>query len=69
MEAAVVQARKRKRTSIEDPTKDVLEAYYQRCPKPNLQEITQLAEDLGMEKDVSDAYPSLNFSSGNRRHP
>uniref|UniRef100_A0A6J0SHR4 POU domain, class 5, transcription factor 1 isoform X2 n=1 Tax=Pogona vitticeps TaxID=103695 RepID=A0A6J0SHR4_9SAUR len=64
MEAAVVQARKRKRTSIEDPTKDVLEAYYQRCPKPNLQEITQLAEDLGMEKDVSDAYPSLNFSSG-----
>ncbi|XP_070593913.1 POU domain, class 5, transcription factor 1 isoform X1 [Erythrolamprus reginae] len=52
MESAMIQARKRKRTSIENSVRGSLEAYYQRCPKPNLQEISQIADDLCLEKDV-----------------
>ncbi|XP_062979571.1 POU domain, class 5, transcription factor 1 [Elgaria multicarinata webbii] len=52
METAMIQARKRKRTSIENNVRGSLETYFLRCPKPNLQEITQIAEDLSLDKDV-----------------
>ncbi|XP_058025007.1 POU domain, class 5, transcription factor 3-like [Ahaetulla prasina] len=52
MESAMIQARKRKRTSIENNVRGSLESYYLRCPKPNLQEISQIADDLCLEKDV-----------------
>ncbi|XP_029142192.1 POU domain, class 5, transcription factor 3-like [Protobothrops mucrosquamatus] len=52
MESAMIQARKRKRTSIENNVRGSLESYFLRCPKPNLQEISQIADDLRLEKDV-----------------
>uniref|UniRef100_A0A8D0DMP7 POU domain protein n=1 Tax=Salvator merianae TaxID=96440 RepID=A0A8D0DMP7_SALMN len=52
MESAMIQARKRKRTSIENNVRGSLESYFLRCPKPNLQEISQIADDLSLEKDV-----------------
>ncbi|XP_039213055.1 POU domain, class 5, transcription factor 1 [Crotalus tigris] len=52
MESAMIQARKRKRTSIENNVRGSLESYFLRCPKPNLQEISQIADDLCLEKDV-----------------
>ncbi|KAF7236223.1 POU domain, class 5, transcription factor 3 [Varanus komodoensis] len=52
METAMIQARKRKRTSIENNVRGSLESYFLRCPKPNLQEISQIAEDLSLDKDV-----------------
>nr|XP_056708002.1 POU domain, class 5, transcription factor 1 [Euleptes europaea] len=51
-ESALIQARKRKRTSIETTVRGSLETYFLRCPKPNLQEISQIADDLHLEKDV-----------------
>ncbi|KAL8213055.1 UNVERIFIED_CONTAM: hypothetical protein K2H54_060449 [Gekko kuhli] len=51
-ESAMIQARKRKRTSIETTVRGSLETYFLRCPKPNLQEISQIADDLHLEKDV-----------------
>ncbi|XP_077187202.1 POU domain, class 5, transcription factor 1 isoform X3 [Paroedura picta] len=51
-ESALLQARKRKRTSIETNVRGSLETYFLRCPKPNLQEISQIADDLHLEKDV-----------------
>ncbi|KAL7986347.1 hypothetical protein Chor_011513 [Crotalus horridus] len=56
MESAMIQARKRKRTSIENNVRGSLESYFLRCPKPNLQEISQIADDLCLEKDVSDPH-------------
>ncbi|XP_066469558.1 POU domain, class 5, transcription factor 1 [Tiliqua scincoides] len=52
MESAMIQARKRKRTSIETNVRGTLESYFLRCPKPNLQVISQIADDLSLEKDV-----------------
>ncbi|KAJ6652937.1 hypothetical protein lerEdw1_010295 [Lerista edwardsae] len=52
MESALMQARKRKRTSIETNVRGSLESYFNRCPKPNLQAISQIADDLSLEKDV-----------------
>ncbi|XP_026541218.1 POU domain, class 5, transcription factor 1-like [Notechis scutatus] len=63
MESAMIQARKRKRTSIENNVRGSLESYFLRCPKPNLQEISQIADDLCLEKDVSDPFlPSYCIS-------
>ncbi|XP_053159476.1 POU domain, class 5, transcription factor 1 isoform X2 [Hemicordylus capensis] len=68
MESAMIQARKRKRTSIETNVRGVLEAHYLRCPKPTLQVISQIAAELGLDKDQSaDASGSLHVRhEGNR---
>ncbi|XP_069042645.1 POU domain, class 5, transcription factor 3-like [Lepisosteus oculatus] len=52
LEQAAVQARKRKRTSIETSVRGSLESYFSRCPKPSAQEIAQIAGDLSLDKDV-----------------
>ncbi|XP_066543119.1 POU domain, class 5, transcription factor 3-like [Amia ocellicauda] len=52
LEQAAIQARKRKRTSIENNVKGSLETYFSKCPKPSAQEIAQIADDLNLEKDV-----------------
>nr|AAT09163.1 POU domain transcription factor oct-4 [Ambystoma mexicanum] len=52
LENALQQARKRKRTSIENSVKDNLEAFFLKCPKPTHQEIAHISEDLNLEKDV-----------------
>nr|XP_033815937.1 POU domain, class 5, transcription factor 3-like [Geotrypetes seraphini] len=53
MEKVLAQARNRKRrTSIENNVKGTLEAYYMKCAKPGANEISQIAEDLSLEKDV-----------------
>uniref|UniRef100_A0A8C8S560 POU domain protein n=1 Tax=Pelusios castaneus TaxID=367368 RepID=A0A8C8S560_9SAUR len=51
-ESALLQARKRKRTSIETAARGSLESYFLRCPKPSLQEIAHIAHDLRLDKDV-----------------
>uniref|UniRef100_A0A8C6R332 POU domain protein n=1 Tax=Nannospalax galili TaxID=1026970 RepID=A0A8C6R332_NANGA len=48
----LVQARKRKRTSIENRVRGNLESLFLQCPKPTLQQISLIAEQLGLEKDV-----------------
>uniref|UniRef100_H3AWS6 POU domain protein n=2 Tax=Latimeria chalumnae TaxID=7897 RepID=H3AWS6_LATCH len=53
IEQVLAQARKRKRrTSIENNVKGTLENYFLKCPKPTSQEISQIADDLNLEKDV-----------------
>ncbi|KAH0630434.1 hypothetical protein JD844_013458 [Phrynosoma platyrhinos] len=52
MESAMIQARKRKRTSIENSVRGSLETYFRRCSKPTLQQMVQIADELGLEKDV-----------------
>ncbi|KAG3289032.1 POU domain, class 5, transcription factor 1 [Ictidomys tridecemlineatus] len=49
---ALLQARKRKRTSIENRVRGNLENMFLQCPKPTLQQISHIAEQLGLEKDV-----------------
>ena len=47
------QGRKRKkRTSIEVTVKGALESHFIKCPKPSAAEITQLADQLQLEKEV-----------------
>ncbi|CAN2387651.1 POU domain class 5 transcription factor [Pristimantis euphronides] len=47
------QVQKRKhRTSIENNVKRRLENYFMHCSKPGAQEISQIAKDLNMDKDV-----------------
>nr|XP_027778836.1 POU domain, class 5, transcription factor 1 isoform X2 [Marmota flaviventris]XP_027778837.1 POU domain, class 5, transcription factor 1 isoform X2 [Marmota flaviventris]XP_027778839.1 POU domain, class 5, transcription factor 1 isoform X2 [Marmota flaviventris] len=48
----LLQARKRKRTSIENRVRGNLENMFLQCPKPTLQQISHIAEQLGLEKDV-----------------
>uniref|UniRef100_A0A663NDH7 POU domain protein n=1 Tax=Athene cunicularia TaxID=194338 RepID=A0A663NDH7_ATHCN len=49
----LAQARKRKRrTSIETNVKGTLESFFRKCVKPSPQEISQIAEDLNLDKDV-----------------
>uniref|UniRef100_G1THZ3 POU domain protein n=1 Tax=Oryctolagus cuniculus TaxID=9986 RepID=G1THZ3_RABIT len=48
----LVQARKRKRTSIENRVRGNLENMFLQCPKPTLQQISHIAQQLGLEKDV-----------------
>ncbi|XP_047227975.1 POU domain, class 5, transcription factor 1 [Girardinichthys multiradiatus] len=53
IERVFVDTRKRKRrTSLEGAVRSALEAYFIKCPKPNTQEITQISDDLGLERDV-----------------
>lgn len=54
IERVFVDTRKRKRrTSLEGAVRSALESYFVKCPKPNTQEITQISDDLGLERDVS----------------
>ncbi|MBZ3890033.1 POU domain, class 5, transcription factor 1 [Sciurus carolinensis] len=48
----LLQARKRKRTSIENRVRGNLENMFLQCPKPTLQQISHIAQQLGLEKDV-----------------
>uniref|UniRef100_A0A2K6GPV9 POU domain protein n=1 Tax=Propithecus coquereli TaxID=379532 RepID=A0A2K6GPV9_PROCO len=48
----LVQARKRKRTSVENRVRGNLEDLFLQCPKPTLQQISHIAQQLGLEKDV-----------------
>ncbi|XP_043913857.1 POU domain, class 5, transcription factor 3-like [Protopterus annectens] len=53
LEQVLAQARTRKRrTSIENNVKGTLENYFLKCPKPTSQEISLIADDLNLEKDV-----------------
>ncbi|XP_024918608.1 POU domain, class 5, transcription factor 1 isoform X2 [Cynoglossus semilaevis] len=53
IERVFVDTRKRKRrTSLEGAVRSALESYFVKCPKPNTQEITQISDDLGLERDV-----------------
>ncbi|XP_041099673.1 POU domain, class 5, transcription factor 1-like [Polyodon spathula] len=53
IERVFADTRKRKRrTSLEVNVRGALESYFIKCPKPNTQDITQIAEDLSLEKDV-----------------
>lgn len=56
-----MQARKRKRTSIENRVRWSLENMFLKCPKPSLQQITSIAKQLGLEKDVSTGYPEVSL--------
>ncbi|KAG7264400.1 hypothetical protein CRUP_025005 [Coryphaenoides rupestris] len=48
-----VDTKKRKRrTSLEGTMRAALESYFNQCPKPNTQDITEISTDLGLEKDV-----------------
>ncbi|KAM9117084.1 POU domain, class 5, transcription factor 3-like [Pangshura tecta] len=52
-EQVLAQARKRKRrTSIENNVKGTLESFFRKCVKPSPQQISQIAEDLNLDKDV-----------------
>lgn len=48
----LVQARERKRTSIENRVRGNLESMLLQCPKPTPQQISHIAQQLGLEKDV-----------------
>ncbi|XP_055487953.1 POU domain, class 5, transcription factor 3-like [Leucoraja erinacea] len=54
IEQTLASSRKRKRrTSIDNNVKEGLENFFTVCPKPSTQEITKIADDLNLEKDVS----------------
>ncbi|XP_036709307.1 LOW QUALITY PROTEIN: POU domain, class 5, transcription factor 1-like [Balaenoptera musculus] len=48
----VMQARKRKQTSIENRVRGDLESMFLQCPKPILQQVSHKAPQLGLETDV-----------------
>ncbi|XP_067825575.1 POU domain, class 5, transcription factor 3-like [Heptranchias perlo] len=53
VEQVLDQSRKRKRrTSIENGVKRNLETYFMKCPKPTSEGISQIAEDLRLDKEV-----------------
>ncbi|XP_042193604.1 POU domain, class 5, transcription factor 3-like [Callorhinchus milii] len=61
------QSRKRKRrTSIENSVKGNLETCFMKCPRPTSEEITQIAEDLNLEKDVIRVWFSNRRQKGKR---
>ncbi|KAF6091289.1 hypothetical protein HJG60_015341 [Phyllostomus discolor] len=49
---ALVQARKRKRRSIKNRVRGNVENMFLQCPKPTLQQISHIAQQLGLEKDM-----------------
>ncbi|XP_067172986.1 POU domain, class 5, transcription factor 1 [Apteryx mantelli] len=51
-EGAALQARKRRRTSIETGARGALESCFRRCPRPSLPEMARLGRELGLDKDV-----------------
>ncbi|XP_072115646.1 POU domain, class 5, transcription factor 3-like [Mobula birostris] len=53
IEQTLTPSRKRKRrTSIDNNVKEALENFFVMCPKPTTQEISKIADDLNLEKDV-----------------
>ncbi|KAG8541929.1 hypothetical protein GDO81_027935 [Engystomops pustulosus] len=68
---AVPQTQKRKhRTSIENNVKRSLENYFMHCSKPGAQEISQIARDLSMDKDVVRVWFCNRRQKGKRQvHP
>lgn len=53
VERVFVDTRKRKRrTSLEGAVRSALESFFINCPKPNTQKIVQIANELGLERDV-----------------
>ena len=52
-----MHAQKRKRTSMENRVRGNLESMFLQCPKPTLQQISHIAQQLGLEKDVSAPVP------------
>ncbi|XP_075042192.1 POU domain, class 5, transcription factor 1.2-like [Mixophyes fleayi] len=67
----VPQAQKRKhRTSIENNVKRRLENYFMHCSKPGAQEISQIARELNMDKDVVRVWFCNRRQKGKRQvHP
>ncbi|KAM4661987.1 POU domain, class 5, transcription factor 1.2-like [Discoglossus pictus] len=66
----IPQAQKRKqRTSIDAQARLVLENFFARCSKPSAQEMTQLANDLQMEKDVVRVWFCNRRQKGKRPMP
>ncbi|KAM4697161.1 POU domain, class 5, transcription factor 1.2-like [Rhinophrynus dorsalis] len=65
------QAQKRKhRTSIENNVRRTLEGYFMQCQKPGAQEISQIARELNMEKDVVRVWFCNRRQKGKRQvHP
>lgn len=64
VERVFVDTRKRKRrTSLEGAVRSALESFFINCPKPNTQKIIQIANELGLERDVraADRYFSIEF--------
>ncbi|KAB0386245.1 hypothetical protein FD755_001201 [Muntiacus reevesi] len=51
----LVQARKRKQTNIENRVRGNLESMFLQCPKPTLQQISRIAQQLRLEKDDFEA--------------
>ncbi len=67
IERVFVDTRKRKRrTSLEGAVRSALESYFVKCPKPNTQEITHIADDLGLERDVRMNFTSDDISLSNK---
>ncbi|XP_066569368.1 POU domain, class 5, transcription factor 1 [Amia ocellicauda] len=53
IERVFLDARKRKRrTSLEVNVRIALESFFGKCPKPNMQDITRISDQLGLERDV-----------------
>uniref|UniRef100_A0A8C9N9M1 POU domain protein n=1 Tax=Serinus canaria TaxID=9135 RepID=A0A8C9N9M1_SERCA len=66
----LAQARKRKRrTSIETNVKGTLESFFRKCVKPSPQEISQIAEDLNLDKDVVRVWFCNRRQKGKRGTP
>lgn len=62
IERVFVDTRKRKRrTSLEGSVRTALESYFVKCPKPNTQEITHIADDLCLERDVSPIQLAITY--------
>uniref|UniRef100_A0A8C5XHC5 POU domain protein n=1 Tax=Microcebus murinus TaxID=30608 RepID=A0A8C5XHC5_MICMU len=52
VEGTLVQARKRRRWNMENRVRGNLESLFLQCPKPTLRQISQIAQQLGLQKDV-----------------
>ena len=65
----LVQAGKRKRTSIENGVRGNLESMSLQCPKPTLQQISIIAKKLGLEKDVVRVWFCNRRQKGKRPSP
>ncbi|XP_029440731.1 POU domain, class 5, transcription factor 1 isoform X2 [Rhinatrema bivittatum] len=68
MESVLQQAKKRRRTSIENNVKGMLEYFFLKCPKPNLVEIAHIAGELSLEKDVVRVWFCNRRQKGKRNH-
>ena len=64
-----MQAGKRKQTSIENSVRGNLESMFLQCPKPTLQQISIIAKQLGLEKDVVRVWFCNRRQKGKRPSP